>query len=96
MFNILARNREYERNRKLTLAIVLVDLAMLESFAENWDGAMAACELSADISKKYEDYQGLQLATELAFLTRTKKLGTEIFQFAEKLLSPSNKDQNPP
>jgi hypothetical protein len=94
MFNILARNRKYERNRRLMRAMVLIDLALLESFAENWDQAMAACELSADISKKYEDHEGLQLATELALITRAKKIGTEIFQFADKLLSPSKKDSN--
>ena len=81
IYDFFSRNKKFERNRRLKCAIVLIDLAMLESFVAKWDEAVEVCARSLDICKEYEFKEGATLATRLMFNLKTQKLFLDIKDF---------------
>jgi len=82
IYDFFARNKRFERNRRLKSATVLIDMVLLESIARKWDKAIKACTRSLDIYKKYEFRKGMQLATQMMLNLRLKKIFFDIKQFA--------------
>jgi hypothetical protein len=73
-WRVRARNVDFERICRLQTAIVLIDLALLESLVRKWGVAMESAEKSVDICKKYSFRDGTVLATRMLLNLKSKQL----------------------